>query len=176
MTRIPSAWEFLLTSMYSVIFSLSYSASSQLLCEPGFLQDVNAIEQCTQMTCTRRVAWVKDRIYSFKPLRLWDHFLSQPGVACPGAGHHLVTSLVAQWLGLDSLLPMLGAQVRSLFRELDPTCCNWRPHTRQWRSQRLCATTNTQHSQIKKKKRQHLAREGFCSLLLLSQTLVNVCT
>ena len=30
---------------------------------------------------------------------------------------HVGTSLVVQWL------PMQGAQVRSLVRELDPTCC-----------------------------------------------------
>ena len=30
---------------------------------------------------------------------------------------HIRTSLVVQWL------PMQGAQVRSLVRELDPTCC-----------------------------------------------------
>ena len=35
--------------------------------------------------------------------------------------------------GQDSALPMLRAHIRSLVRELDPTCCNWRSHVLQWR-------------------------------------------
>ena len=34
---------------------------------------------------------------------------------------YVETCLVGQWL---RLLPKQGAQVRSLVRELDPTCCN----------------------------------------------------
>ena len=35
---------------------------------------------------------------------------------------YMGTSLVVQWLRLQA--PNLGAQVRSLVRELDPICCN----------------------------------------------------
>jgi len=47
---------------------------------------------------------------------------------------------------------MQGAQVQSLIRELDPTCCNERPHVLQQRLKILHATTKTRHSQIDKYK------------------------
>ena len=45
----------------------------------------------------------------------WSYLITSKSI-CVG------TALVVQWLRLSA--PDLGTQVRSLVRELDPTCCN----------------------------------------------------
>ena len=65
-------------------------------------------------------------LFSFKT-SLGDHSM-QPSLGittvtrktCPSQKSNPRTSLVSS--GLDSMFPMLGAQVRSLVRELDPPC------------------------------------------------------
>ena len=50
----------------------------------------------------------------------------------------------------DSKLPMQGTWVRSLVRELDPTCHSWRCYMSQRRLMILCTTPKTLYRQINK--------------------------
>ena len=50
----------------------------------------------------------------------------------------------------DSELPMQGAWVRSLVRELDPSCHSWRCYMSQRRLMILCTTPKTLYRQINK--------------------------